>query len=40
MIKSSLFKFCIALFAFAALDMLIPVSNAQEPSQSGGVSAV
>lgn len=40
MIKSSLFKFCIALFAVAALDMLIPVSNAQEPSQSGGGSAV
>ncbi len=36
MIKSSLFKFCIALFALAALNMLIPVVNAQEPAQSGG----
>ncbi len=35
-IKSSLFKFCIALFALAALNMLIPVVNAQEPAQSGG----
>lgn len=38
MIKSSLFKFCIALFALAALNMLIPVVNAQEPAQSGGGS--
>ena len=38
MIKSSLFKFCIALFALAALNMLIPVVNAQEPAQSGAVN--
>lgn len=40
MFKSSLFKFCIATFAFVALNMWIPVANAQESQNGGAKSAV